>query len=47
MKLRKEPDYFLVTERESIGSQKLLFIDRQLPNQMDKWEVRTKIIFLF
>lgn len=47
MKLRKEPDYFLVTERESIGSQKLLFIDRQLPNQMDKWEVRTKIASCF
>lgn len=47
MKLRKEPDYFLVTEREGIGSQKLLFIDSQLPNQMDKWEVRTKIASCF
>lgn len=47
MKLRKEPDYFLVTEREGIGSQKLLFVDSQLPNQMDKWEVRTKIASCF
>lgn len=47
MKLRKEPDYFLVTEHENIKDQKFIYISPKLAEQMDKWGVRTKIASCF